>query len=192
MEQVTNSRTKFSNNYIKYFTRKEKYVSITNSDNYYSEEINDYKLIKDLIHYDTKLSYQWSNFAYLLLFDYKSNEKFQQIVEHCFEIERKIMTESFDCVKSSKSIENRQTILPTEFYIIHKLLPILDSLSNDEVKIIKSAYLKNYLPHLISLNQQEKLAVESYNNITIDELIDKFISNSHYIPKIFIDLIKNQ
>ncbi len=116
---------KFSDIYI-----ETKIKQNNNNNNIEYEERN---IIKELIPINKDLYYLWGNVGNSLLLNYKcnSNNKIKKVKELCFDIETKIKRDDFDIV-----------ILD----IKNVLLPYLDTLTNDEIKIIKEAYRESAGP----------------------------------------------
>ncbi len=117
---------KFSDIYI-----ETKIKQIINNNNLI--EYEERNIIKELIPINKDLYYLWRNIGTSILLDYKcnSNNKIKKVKELCFDIETKIKRGDFDIV-----------ILD----IKNVLLPYLDKLTDDEIKIIYKAHRESSGP----------------------------------------------
>jgi hypothetical protein len=112
---------KFSDIYIKNINIKE-YISVDIVKEYKKTEV-----IKELLPNNKLLYYLWGNIGYSLLFDYncKMNEKIMKIKDQCFYIENKIKQGDLEIII---------------YDIKNVLLPLLDSLTLDEIKLMINAH----------------------------------------------------
>jgi hypothetical protein len=133
--------SKFSDLYIEYNIHTEKIVYKNEQTDELINVIKEYKkstIKKELIPNDKSLYYKWGNIGYTLLFDYncKMNNKIIKIKDWCFDIEKSIKKGDYDIV-----ILNIKNVL----------LPLLDTLTMDEIQIIKKAHRESGGP-LYDLN----------------------------------------
>jgi hypothetical protein len=112
-----------------------KYVEYVKNDEY---ESNTFNIKKKVLEYDAKLAYQWNNIGNTILFDMDCNKnpKLSKIKDDCFNIEQIIKIDNFTCENTKNNI-----VFPSEYYIINFLLPKLDSLSLNEIEMLKKAQL---------------------------------------------------
>ena len=125
------SESKFSDQYIKYYTVKVPKFECndvkTGEPVYKYSEYQKCSVIKEFIPNDKSKYYLWGNSAYTMLFDYdcKRNEKIKKLAQLCFLIEGKIKRGDIDIV----------------FYdFVNDVLPLLNSLTIDEIKLIENAH----------------------------------------------------
>ncbi len=154
------SDTKFSDLYIKYYTvknqRVERFDSTLNDFIYSTTSYEKYKVIKEFIPNDNKMCYKWGNFAYAMMFDYncKRNDKINKLTRLCLLVESKIRRGDIDIV----------------FYdFVNDVLPLLNSLTLDEVKMINNACRESEGPlykTLIKMRQPEMIIeLFDYHNV---------------------------
>lgn len=123
---IINLIMKFSANYVYYEKNKDDDANIFNKKN------------NNILDYDSKLAYQWKNIVNTILFDYHCNRNLNlsKIKDDCTHIEKIIEKENFTEENTKNNI-----IYPSEYYIINYLLPKLDSLKSDEIKMLKNAQM---------------------------------------------------
>ncbi len=119
------------------------YIEILKHDNFDDSDNNIFNIKKKLIDYNNKLSYQWSNIAYAILFDYDciKNDKLNKIKEDMFNIEQIIKNDNFTEENTKNNI-----IYPTEHYIAKYLLPHFDMLDKNDINMLKNAIYINEGP----------------------------------------------
>ncbi len=116
---------KFSDSYVKY----------ENMDDEYGQRFT-FTIIKELCDYSNNMSYKWGNIWRTIILDYKckTNDKLLTIYEDCMNIEKIMEKDNF-------TIENTKNNItyPTEYYIVKKLLPHIDLLNDNDIRILKQA-----------------------------------------------------
>lgn len=131
-----NTDTKFSDLYIKYYIVKQPFYSVepkTGETICKYSEYEKYTVIKDFVPNDKKMYYMWGNIAYSMMFDYdcKRNNKIKKISDLCLMVESKI----------------RKGDIGIVFYdFINDVLPQLNTLTIDEVEMIKKAHRESCGP----------------------------------------------
>jgi hypothetical protein len=119
------TNNKFSQKFIEYVKNEE-------------DESNTFNIKKKVLDYDSKLAYQWNNIALTILFDIDciKNPILSKIKDDCFNIEKIIKIDNFTDENTKNNI-----VYPSEYYIINYLLPKLDSLSSNEIEMLKKAQM---------------------------------------------------
>jgi hypothetical protein len=125
MTTTNHSNKFFSDKYVKYYTNEE-------------DESNLFNIKNKVLDYDSKLAHQWNNIALTILFDIDCNKNpiLSKIKDDCFNIEKIIQIDNFTDENTKNNI-----IYPSEYYIINYLLPKLDSLSLNEIEMLKKAQM---------------------------------------------------
>jgi hypothetical protein len=132
----TDTNTKFSDLYIKYFTVKQPLYSIdpkTGETICKYSEYEKYTVIKEFIPNDKQMYYVWGNIAYSIMFDCacKTNSKIKKLTDLCIMIESKI----------------RKGDIGIVFYdFINEVFPLINTLTIEEIKIIKKNHIKSCGP----------------------------------------------
>jgi hypothetical protein len=111
----------------------DNYIELIKNDDY---ETISFNIKKSMIIYDSKLSIQWNNIANTILFDYNciNNKKLSKVKDDCLNIEKILEKENF-----TQDNINNKIIFPTEHYIVKYLLPHLDELRLDEIRLLRYA-----------------------------------------------------
>jgi hypothetical protein len=143
----------FSNLYIQYYTVKEQMTSSSCDNTIYKySEYQKYKVIKDFIPDDKSMYYLWGNIAYSMMFDYncKTNNKIKKLIDLCLMVENKIKRGDIGIV----------------FYdFVNDVLPLLNSLTVEEIKMIEKLHRESCGPlyeKLITLTTP-KMFIDLFN-----------------------------
>ena len=122
--------TKFSDLYLNYYIEKQNLYSSDpkTGDSIISlvKEYKKYKVVKEFVPNDKNMYYVWGNIAYSMMFDYdcKRNDKLKKLTKLCMMVESKIRRGDIDIV----------------FYdFVNDVLPLLNTLTIDEIKMIEKA-----------------------------------------------------
>lgn len=135
----------------------DNYIELIKNDDY---ETLSFNIKNKLLIYDSNLASQWKNIANTILFDYKciNNKNLSKLKDLCLNIEKIIEKDNF----TEENINNK-IIFPSEHYIVKYLLPHLDELNSEDIKLLYDSQL-----------------------IVDGPLYEQF--KSIRIPKLFIDL----